>query len=83
MEKNVWVDYKNYEDIVNKLLIEDIGNCNRLSPEVMARYPHSMLESLILLNILNEIKNLNEKINNLLGISKITKEVKTSTAKNK
>lgn len=78
MEKNVWVDYKNYEDIVNKLLIEDIGNCNRLSPEVVARHPHSMLQSLILLDILTEIKNLNEKFDKLSKEKDNVKGIKSS-----
>lgn len=64
MDKNVWVkeEFKKYNDKVNELLISEIGHCNRLSQDVIARKPHSMLQSLILLDILCEIKELNKKI---------------------
>lgn len=85
MEKNVWVIYNEYNNIVNDLIYKEIGHINRLSPEVIARQPHSMLQSLILIDVLNEIKILNEKVNKLIETNsnkeKSQKETKTSAVK--
>lgn len=66
MDKNVWVkeEFKKYNDKVNELLIKEVGHCSRLSQDVISRKPHSMMQSLILLDILYEIKELNSKIGN-------------------
>lgn len=70
MDKNVWVkeEFKKYNDKVNELLVDEIGHCNILSHDVIARKPYSMRESLILLDILYELKEMNKKLE--------TKEVK-------
>lgn len=82
MKENVWVDYEKYNNIVNEILIKEIGHCRPYTQEVILRKPYAMLQSVILLDILNELKEIKEKIqNNEKNVVAQKKEVKTTPKK--
>ena len=90
MEKNVWVKYNEYENKVNELLTMELGHSNRLSQDVMSKKPQSILQSLILLDLLKELGEIKEllknKETNTLENKEVVKsvekkEVKTTTKK--
>lgn len=76
MKKDVWVNYNEYEEAVNEILVKELGHSNRLSQDVMSKKPDSILQSLILLDILTELKNFNNKIDKLVEVKEDSKEVK-------
>lgn len=76
MKKDVWVNYNEYEEAVNEILVRELGHSNRLSQDVMSKKPDSILQSLILLDILTELKNFNNKIDKLVEVKEDSKEVK-------
>lgn len=72
---NVWEKYEGYKEIVNKELVRLVGHCSYLSQDVQSMRPHDMIQSIILIDILNELKMLNEKLD------KPSEEVKTTKTK--
>ena len=76
MKKDVWVNYNEYEEAVNEILVRELGHSNRLSQDVMSKKPDSILQSLILLDILTELKNFNNKIDKLVEVKEDNKEIK-------
>lgn len=76
MKKDVWVNYNEYEEAVNEILVRELGHSNRLSQDVMSKKPDSILQSLILLDILTELKNFNNKIDKLVEVKEDSKEIK-------
>lgn len=65
MEKDLIEKYESFDSILNKLLLKRFGNCCRTNPDVVASNPASMVQSLIMIEVLKEIKSLREDIKEL------------------
>lgn len=65
MEKNLIERYESFDSKLNILLNKRFGNCCRTNPDVVASNPSSMVQSLIMLEVLEEIKLLREDIKSL------------------
>lgn len=65
MEKSLIERYESFDSKLNVLLNKRFGNCCRTNPDVVASNPSSMVQSLIMLEVLEEIKLLREDIKSL------------------